>query len=181
MQDETNRNQAMPWDCLYHPDTAIIDIRYSGNLSPGDLAASVTRALEVAMENGTNRVLGDCTLMEGGHSVIDLYALAEVVSGKIRGPLREAVIPPAQQPVAEMVRFWETTTGNRGLVQRTHARIESIRSAGYTISMRKAQTEVTAQKTRTSTSTVEGMARSWMGCRHDEPPTGSEREPVVNG
>jgi hypothetical protein len=62
------------------------------------------------------RVLTDCSRLEGGHSVFDLYGLIENIAADpaVRG-LREAVIFKPGSAAASKVELWENACANRGL------------------------------------------------------------------
>ena len=106
----------MPWSTRVDPDFPIVVTRYEGVLEPSELSEAIRESLVVARDCGRNLFLGDCSALAGGHSVVDLYALADALlaSGVVRG-FREAVLLPALPDSAENVRFWETTCLNRGI------------------------------------------------------------------
>ncbi len=106
----------MPWNVSAPAALPIIETRYEGVLAPSELADAVRETLVLARSSGRMLFLGDCRAMTGGHSVVDLYSLAEVLlsSGMGRG-LKEAVVLPSLPESAESVRFWETACLNRGL------------------------------------------------------------------
>jgi len=90
---------------------------YSGTLTATDLKAAAGEIMALMQTGGTTRLLADCTDIKGGHSVFDLYELADWI--KAQAPhLREAVVLPSLDLAADHVRFWETTCRNRGIAVR---------------------------------------------------------------
>ena len=85
-----------------------------------ELADAVKANMALALQHDRMRLLADCTGITGGHSVFDLYYLADaIVDSGLASKLREAVLVPANPAFAETVRFWETTCANRGIDVRT--------------------------------------------------------------
>ncbi|NTU70448.1 MAG: hypothetical protein HGB10_01285 [Coriobacteriia bacterium] len=109
----------MPWSVEYHPDSRIIETRYEGVMSPEELTLAVQTTIEAAHTNGTSLLFGDCSELSGGHSLADLYFLAESVLPALTEGAREAVLMPHHGESTEKVEFWETTCRNRGI----HVRI----------------------------------------------------------
>lgn len=106
----------MPWHVRVHSDPPIIELALSGRLTPTELTEAARETLVLARQQSAPRVLGDCSALEGGHSVVDLYALAEWLAADSVGPrLREAVVIPDLSLVSDHVRFWETACRNRGI------------------------------------------------------------------
>lgn len=107
----------MPWEVTLHADLGIVETRYDRVLRPAELEAAVLETLRVASEAGASRFLGDCTRLTGGHSIADLYFLAQAVqNSKVAGRVREAVLLPEVQSAQRVVHFWEDAATNRGLV-----------------------------------------------------------------
>jgi hypothetical protein len=105
----------MPWKIVYHESDAIVETTYAGVLTVDALREAVRRTLEVSVERGTSRFLADCSRLEGGHSVLDLFDLAEELSGgNADRKLKEAVILPRKAGPAANADFWETACRNRG-------------------------------------------------------------------
>ena len=70
----------------------------------------------LAQKHKRSRVLTDCSLLKGGHSVVDLFQEINHIYDQLVGtPFREAIVLPADPTAAELVRFWETACKNRGL------------------------------------------------------------------
>ena len=106
----------MPWNAILADDGRRIETTYTGHVNPAELQASFEAMVALVREAGHGRILADTTLMEGGHSVIDLYFLADAILATGLGPkIREAMLMPSLPDTAEKVRFWETTCANRGL------------------------------------------------------------------
>jgi hypothetical protein len=106
----------MAWDIKASEKTGWIEVRYRGRVSSAELSAGCAETLRLAQETKRTRILADCSALEGGHSVVDLYTLAEGLAKSGTGRLlKEAVVLP-RDPVAEQnVRFWQTTAQNHGL------------------------------------------------------------------
>ena len=107
----------MPWRSQLLQAHPIIETSYSGLLGKDELFDAFRATVALAQASGTTRFLADCTLLEGGHSIVHLYTLVDTLmsSGADLGALREAVLLPALPGSAEDVRFWETACLNRGL------------------------------------------------------------------
>ncbi len=106
----------MPWTARLNADARIVETTYSGALTRDDLTAAALGTLEVARNHDAWLLLGDCTRLSGGHSIADLYFLAEsVATSGVASRLKEALLLPALPVAAEDVQFWETTCSNRGL------------------------------------------------------------------
>ena len=106
----------MPWQALYDPANDLVDTTLSGHLTPPELVESVIASIELSKAHGTARFLFDVTQLTGGHSVFDLYALAEQLHdlGISRGA-REALVVPTLSVTGFDAGFWETLCRNRGL------------------------------------------------------------------
>lgn len=105
----------MPWKITVLSEFPIIETRYEGILTQGELSEAVRETLALGRVNSTALFLGDCTALAGGHSVVDLYLLADsIMASGIGHTLKEALLLPELPGSAENVRFWETTCYNRG-------------------------------------------------------------------
>jgi hypothetical protein len=106
----------MPWEVRLLADLKIVETTYTGRVTPQDLEKAAIATLSLARENETNRYLGDCTGLESGHSLVDLF---DLVSSLNAGPVdrrsKEAILLPTSPDVAAEVQFYETTSRNRGL------------------------------------------------------------------
>jgi hypothetical protein len=107
--------KGMPWNITVHPKTGIVETLYGGRLSPTELQAAVLATIEQGRKRGATLYLGNCTSLEGGHSVTDLYFLADLLQSLgLTSEFHEAILLPQLEAAAEDVQFWETTTRNRG-------------------------------------------------------------------
>jgi hypothetical protein len=109
----------MPWQTIVHTDLPIIETTYSGRLTKNDLSDAVRENLSLAHTHNRTRFLGDCTNLNGGHTIIDLYFLAKEVSREVSlnfGPylLKEAILIPSIPSMIEKINFWETIGQNGG-------------------------------------------------------------------
>lgn len=106
----------MPWFASIHPSLPIVVTQYVGVLTPSELSDAVQETLNLAYMHGTPLLLGDCTALEGGHSIADLYALARnLMEVSTTLLLKEAVLLPTLPAAAQDVKFWEDTSVNHGL------------------------------------------------------------------
>lgn len=106
----------MPWSVSLDPRYPVIETIYSGHLSPAELEEAFEAARKLVFDSGRSLVLADCTDLEGGHSVTDLYHLAETFAKvTMEHPVKEAVLLSEMPNPAGMARFWETTCYNRGI------------------------------------------------------------------
>lgn len=107
----------MPCSVSFNVEASRAEATYAGTLTPSDLEVAAREIMALMQESNTRLLLADCSAVTGGHSVFDLYALADWL--KSSAPwVREAVILPTLDLAAENVRFWETTCHNRGLAVR---------------------------------------------------------------
>jgi hypothetical protein len=105
----------MNWQTSYQNNTQLIELTYSGSVTQVELAKSAQAALDLARQHGTYKVMTDCTAMQAGHSLADLYFLSDWLITMKAHRLKEAVIMPTEAASSELARFWETTCINRGL------------------------------------------------------------------
>jgi hypothetical protein len=107
----------MPCSVSLNTDASHAEAVYFGTLTAADLEAAAREIMALMQGSNTMLLLADCTGVVGGHSVFDLYALADWL--RTYAPrVREAVVLPTLDLAAENVRFWETTCRNRGLAVR---------------------------------------------------------------
>ncbi len=110
----------MPWTIQRideHP--RILDVCYTGLVTPAELLASIEQAITVARTHTLNRVFTDCTRMIGGHSLVDLFGAIEMMIARgLAGAFIEAILLPSLPDSEERVRFWETACYNRGILVR---------------------------------------------------------------
>lgn len=111
----------MPWHITYQADTQIVETSYVGRLLPAELYAAVSQTIAAGRDHQARRFLGDCTALQGGHSILDLYELANLIIALRPGPIKEAVLLPQLAAIQEEVQFWETTCVNRGFNVRLFA------------------------------------------------------------
>ena len=104
----------MAWYIKHNGDEKIIELTYSGIVSPPELQDALSAAMSCSKKEGTTFFLADCTDMAGGHSITDLYFLISLYEMHGLRGMKEAVILPALKSTFEQVRFYETTCLNRG-------------------------------------------------------------------
>lgn len=106
----------MPWQTKVHSNPLIVETLYAGLLTPSELTDAVQETIKLVHTTGATRLLADCTTLLGGHSIVDLYRVAESLDKDFAShSLREALLLPANAIAAEQVQFWETTCFNRGI------------------------------------------------------------------
>jgi hypothetical protein len=108
----------MPWTVEWLEELRIIEITFEGMVSSAELRDMAREVMHLAAANGAHLYLADCSALQGGHSVFDLYSVASDFARAASGVVREAVIVPALSAPAEDVRFWEDTADNHGLIVR---------------------------------------------------------------
>lgn len=109
----------MTWKIELDFESSVINLCYADMVNAIDLADSAYSTLELAKTHEIYRILCDCTQLKGGHSVTDLYFLADaIMSSGIVHKLKEAVLLPKLLAPIENVRFWENTCFNRFIVVR---------------------------------------------------------------
>lgn len=105
----------MAWHIVYLPDVHAVETQFVGTLSAADLADCVISALEEARVRGTRCFLCDATRLVGGHSVFDLFSLADTLHTLgIPAGAREAIVLPFAADRAQDAAFWENACINRG-------------------------------------------------------------------
>lgn len=104
----------MPWRVSLNPELPVVETLYSGLLNPAELSDAVRATVSALLEHGLTRVLSDCTELEGGHSITDLYFLADaVLASGLSQVMKEAVLMPSRHDPAVNAQFWETLCVNR--------------------------------------------------------------------
>ncbi len=104
----------MPYTISHINDPTHVEVTYSGVISPQELESAALEIVALMTLKQTPRLLADCSGIAGGHSVFDLYALADWAMSHAPH-IREAVIIPTLPLSSDNVKFWETTCLNRGL------------------------------------------------------------------
>lgn len=107
----------MSWRSALNSQSKHVELFIDGAISRDELMAACDRTYALALEQDTPLVLADCSMMRGGHNILDLYHLAKKLIEKPRvRELREAIVAAQDPEAREMLRFWETTCLNRGLL-----------------------------------------------------------------
>jgi hypothetical protein len=106
----------MPWNVSLCMESCFVEEAFTGSVTPQELQDSFRQVISAARERGFSRILSDCSSLKGGHSVFDLFVLADDLKAEsIAHTLKQAVILPEDREAAGLVRFWETTCSNRGI------------------------------------------------------------------
>jgi hypothetical protein len=105
----------MPWELRMIEESQIIETVFSGINSMNELVQAVQTNMEMGQKHGINRFLADCTALDGGTSLTDIFHLAEFYDSlPIDRHLKEAVLLPVLPDAKSDLQFFETTTRNRG-------------------------------------------------------------------
>ncbi len=106
----------MSWSASLDPRYPVIETVYSDQLTPRELGDAFEATRNLVISSGRSLLLADCSGLRGGHSVTDLYHLAETFAKvTMEHPVKEAVLLSEMPNTAGMARFWETTCYNRGI------------------------------------------------------------------
>lgn len=105
----------MSWHVAFNKALQFIELTYAGAVDGKELGASAAACVALIERHQTSRVLGDCSALDGGHTLADLYFLSDWVAGLKLPRFREAMLLPPAAASSEAVRFWQTTCINRGL------------------------------------------------------------------
>jgi hypothetical protein len=106
----------MPWSVTVHSEIPVIETVYSGTLTESELYQAVGETFTLAHKHERRLFLADCSLLDGGHSVTDLFFLADfVLAHESCHTLKEAVLLNGRSVTIDHIDFWETTCFNRGL------------------------------------------------------------------
>ncbi|MBX9608555.1 MAG: hypothetical protein K2Y51_20215 [Gammaproteobacteria bacterium] len=112
----------MPWHSEYRADASVVHTTFLGQVPPTELRAAAMAGLALAARHGAHLFLTDLRQLEGGHSVFDLYALAESLRDlRVPPTTREALVLPTAPSAASDAGFWETVCRNRGFEVRGFA------------------------------------------------------------
>jgi hypothetical protein len=104
-----------------HPD--FMEARCCGRITATELGAAARHVVQQARSHGMCLLLSDCTDLLDGHTVIDLYDVADWLAADRTGPrFTEAIVMPISPLAAAKVRFWELACHNRGLSVRLFGR-----------------------------------------------------------
>jgi len=105
----------MPNTTSYLEDLGIIETKYSGIPTLESLEITIQECFRIAREKSTFLFLGDCTELSGGGSPLDMYQMARMYEEIPESRLvKEAIILPISDKGIEDMKFYETTTRNRG-------------------------------------------------------------------
>ena len=108
-----------------------VELVYTGNVSPAELAASIADTVAAVQKTGFKLVLTDCTALTGGHDAFHLFdGVLKLLEKYPAMDFKEAIIlnPDADVTANRNVRFWEAACMNRGL----HVRVFNDRTEAQT-------------------------------------------------
>ncbi len=92
-----------------------LEISYIGEVKPEELFDALHKIVEIGTKENISKVLADCSDMNGGHSITDLYSLISSFDGNNIYRLKEALIMPKLEASEKEVKFYETACFNRGI------------------------------------------------------------------
>lgn len=105
----------MAYTVTYLNDYNLIEIAYKDILNKKDLHHALEESAVVANTYQVFHFLADCTKLEGGHSVFDLYEIISFLDKmNLTHRMKEAIIFESNAQVIANVLFFETTARNRG-------------------------------------------------------------------
>lgn len=106
----------MPWHVVNHPALEVVEVAFVGAMTTEEVTAAAQASLSALAQAGTRLLLADCTQLDGGQSLADLYFLARDVQ-HLPGAtsMCEAIVLPSLPGARSAVSFWETTALNSGL------------------------------------------------------------------
>jgi len=116
----------MAWQAKFNPELKIIELTYTGTITPADLEEAYMASAELATQAGTAKFLADCSEMIGGSYLLtDLYNLIAKFEER-RGAyvIKEALILPISTVPREDVKFYETACMNRGFNMKVFSTVE---------------------------------------------------------
>jgi hypothetical protein len=116
----------MPFKLTESSHPQIIEIEYTGAVTPDELIAAFEVLAKEAQVRNSYKILADCSHLEGGHSILNLYYLIDLIEkAGIPHTMMEAIIQPQLTATQEEVRFYETACLNRGYNVRIFANREA--------------------------------------------------------
>jgi hypothetical protein len=105
----------MPFEIKLLDDHKIIEISYAGDVTSPELLEAFKAVILFSQKTGVGLFLADCTMMEGGHSLFDLFELIKQYDNTdFRDMGKEAVLLPNDEKAAENAVFYENACFNRG-------------------------------------------------------------------
>jgi|WetSurMetagenome_2_1015567.scaffolds.fasta_scaffold99660_3 hypothetical protein len=119
----------MPWTAQIDTSHHIVELTYSGIVTPSELKDALVAAAALSKQHNANLFLADCTRLVGGHSVSDLYLLISTYEAAGLHPgQKEALVLPSSQPSKEDVKFYEDACLNRGYLAKIFTNVEDARA-----------------------------------------------------
>lgn len=70
----------MPWNVQHHAEIHIVEIRLTGQLTPQELQTALKQSLASGQHHNTYRYLADGSELQGGHFIVDLYNMADMLA-----------------------------------------------------------------------------------------------------
>jgi hypothetical protein len=110
----------MPKDVRVHKDRGLLEIIYTGEITPEDLADDRDAVERICSKDGLKKVLVDCSEVNLAPPTITLFDHGSCISrSPVLKRLKHAVIVP--EAVAKDAHFLETISQNRGVSMRYFA------------------------------------------------------------
>lgn len=107
----------MSWRVVHLKSRNVIKTEYSGTLSIPEIKKAIEKSFGLGKKNNIMHYLWDCTGMNNNqpYSVLDTYKLGEFFEIiDIDKSIKEAIVMPDSPELIDCLRFFETTTLNRG-------------------------------------------------------------------
>ena len=106
----------MPFAIAHDAALGIVEVHFTGTITPDDLLGSSARCLALQKETGTLRYIIDSDTWDLAVSPFDLHALParEYPRAEIDRRTRIAVVAPTNDQALVNARFYEDACRNRG-------------------------------------------------------------------
>ncbi len=112
----------MPYQVCFNEKDQIVETVYQGLLTSDELMEAAMASLKVAEQHQTTRFLGDCTTLDPGGSLFDIYDLVQFYENiPFARFSKEAILLPQIPQAVEDMQFYELVSQNRGFEVRIFA------------------------------------------------------------
>jgi hypothetical protein len=105
----------MPWNVVHLEREGVVETVYSGAITTADLRDAIMATVAMAKERGSRRFLSDCSQLEEGGSLTDIYELPGLYERLgIGRNWKEGIVLPVIPQAEDQLKFYETVTQNQG-------------------------------------------------------------------
>jgi len=109
----------MGWKVSFISEHNIVETAFFGTMKKSELDDAIKATLEECASRKVLKILADCSGLQGGHSLFDLYEKINVLNEMgLDKNIREALIMPEEQLQQDKIEFWELALGNKGFTVR---------------------------------------------------------------